>query len=51
MNFDFSEKTKGLQRRMQAFMDEFQIGTRAPQGTEVKMVKYVARNSQEGGFQ
>ena len=36
---------------MQAFMDEFQIGTRAPQGTEVKMVKYVARTSQEGGFQ
>ena len=36
---------------MQAFMDEFQICTRAPQGTEVKMVKYVARNSQEGGFQ
>jgi serine/threonine-protein kinase RsbW len=36
---------------MQAFMDEFQICPRAPQGTEVKMVKYVARNSQEGGFQ
>jgi serine/threonine-protein kinase RsbW len=36
---------------MQAFMDEFQICTRAPQGTEVKMVKYVARNSQEGGLQ
>lgn len=36
---------------MQAFMDEFQIGTRVPQGTEVKMVKYVARTSQEGGFQ
>ena len=36
---------------MQAFMDEFQICTRAPQGTEVKMVKYVARTSQEGGFQ
>jgi len=36
---------------MQTFMDEFQICTRAPQGTEVKMVKYVARNSQEGGFQ
>jgi len=36
---------------MQAFMDEFQICSRAPQGTEVKMVKYVARNSQEGGFQ
>ena len=36
---------------MQAFMDEFQICNRAPQGTEVKMVKYVARNSQEGGFQ
>jgi serine/threonine-protein kinase RsbW len=36
---------------MQAFMDEFQICTRAPQGTEVKMVKYVARASQEGGFQ
>jgi len=25
---------------MQAFMDEFQISRRAPQGTEVKMVKY-----------
>ena len=36
---------------MQAFMDEFQIRNRAPQGTEVKMVKYVARTSQEGGFQ
>lgn len=36
---------------MQAFMDEFQICTRAPQGTEVKMVKYVARNCQEGGLQ
>jgi len=36
---------------MQAFMDEFQICPRAPQGTEVKMVKYVARTSQEGGFQ
>ncbi len=36
---------------MQAFMDEFQICNRAPQGTEVKMVKYVARSSQEGGFQ
>ena len=36
---------------MQAFMDEFQIRARAPQGTEVKMVKYVARTSQEGGFQ
>jgi serine/threonine-protein kinase RsbW len=36
---------------MQAFMDEFQICTRAPKGTEVKMVKYVARTSQEGGFQ
>ena len=36
---------------MQAFMDEFQICPRAPQGTEVKMVKYVARSSQEGGFQ
>ena len=36
---------------MQAFMDEFQICNRAPQGTEVKMVKYVARTSQEGGFQ
>jgi serine/threonine-protein kinase RsbW len=36
---------------MQAFMDEFQICTRAPQGTEVKMVKYVARTSQEGGLQ
>jgi serine/threonine-protein kinase RsbW len=36
---------------MQAFMDEFQICNRAPHGTEVKMVKYVARTSQEGGFQ
>ncbi len=36
---------------MQAFMDEFQICNRAPQGTEVKMVKYVARTSQEGGLQ
>ena len=31
---------------MQAFMDEFQICTRAPKGTEVKMVKYVAKNSE-----
>ena len=36
---------------MQAFMDEFQICPRAPQGTEVKMVKYLAKTSQEGGFQ
>jgi serine/threonine-protein kinase RsbW len=28
---------------MQAFMDEFQISKRAPQGTEVKMVKYKAK--------
>ncbi len=30
---------------IQAFMDEFQIRTREPRGTEVKMVKYVARAS------
>jgi serine/threonine-protein kinase RsbW len=28
---------------IQAFMDEFQIRTLEPKGTEVKMVKYVAR--------
>ena len=28
---------------MQAFMDEFQISQREPQGTEVKMVKYKAK--------
>ena len=28
---------------MQAFMDEFQISPREPQGTEVKMVKYKAK--------
>ena len=28
---------------MQAFMDEFQISKRSPQGTEVKMVKYKAK--------
>jgi len=28
---------------MQAFMDEFQISRREPQGTEVKMVKYKAK--------
>jgi len=30
---------------IQAFMDEFQIRPRQPQGTEVKMVKYVAKHS------
>ena len=30
---------------MRAFMDEVQIRTRAPRGTEVKMVKYVAKAS------
>lgn len=30
---------------IQAFMDEFQIRAREPQGTEVKMVKYVAKAS------
>lgn len=30
---------------MQAFMDEFVIRPRQPQGTEVKMVKYVGKNS------
>jgi serine/threonine-protein kinase RsbW len=30
---------------MQAFMDEFQIRPRAPKGTEVKMVKYLGKNS------
>jgi serine/threonine-protein kinase RsbW len=30
---------------IQAFMDEFQLRTREPKGTEVKMVKYVARAS------
>jgi len=29
---------------MQAFMDEFVIRPRQPQGTEVKMVKYVGKN-------
>jgi len=28
---------------IQAFMDEFQMRTREPKGTEVKMVKYVAK--------
>jgi serine/threonine-protein kinase RsbW len=28
---------------MQAFMDEFKISKRSPQGTEVKMVKYKAK--------
>lgn len=28
---------------IQSFMDEFQIGKREPNGTEVKMVKYVAK--------
>ena len=28
---------------MQAFMDEFQISKREPQGTEAKMVKYKAK--------
>ena len=28
---------------MQAFMDDFQISKRSPQGTEVKMVKYKAK--------
>jgi serine/threonine-protein kinase RsbW len=31
---------------MQAFMDEFQISKREPQGTEVKMVKYKTKASQ-----
>ena len=30
---------------MQAFLDEFQISKRAPQGTEVKMVKYKPKES------
>ena len=30
---------------IQAFMDEFQIRPREPKGTEVKMVKYVAKTS------
>src|SRR5258708_29637593 len=30
---------------IQAFMDEFQIRSREPKGTEVKMVKYVAKAS------
>ena len=30
---------------IQAFMDEFQLRTREPKGTEVKMVKYVAKAS------
>jgi serine/threonine-protein kinase RsbW len=30
---------------IRAFMDEFHIGQREPKGTEVKMVKYVARAS------
>jgi serine/threonine-protein kinase RsbW len=28
---------------IQAFMDEFRIGPREPQGTEVKMVKYLGK--------
>jgi len=28
---------------MRAFMDEFQVRPREPQGTEVKMVKYLAK--------
>lgn len=30
---------------IQAFMDEFQIRPKQPQGTEVKMVKYVGKSS------
>jgi serine/threonine-protein kinase RsbW len=30
---------------MQAFLDEFQISKRSPQGTEVKMVKYKPKES------
>src|SRR5262249_1794352 len=30
---------------IQAFMDEFQIRPREPKGTEVKMVKYVGKDS------
>jgi len=30
---------------IQAFMDEFQLRAREPLGTEVKMVKYLAKNS------
>lgn len=30
---------------IQAFMDEFQIRAREPKGTEVKMVKYMAKSS------
>ena len=30
---------------IQAFMDEFQLRSREPKGTEVKMVKYVAKAS------
>lgn len=30
---------------IQAFMDEFQLRPREPKGTEVKMIKYVAKNS------
>jgi serine/threonine-protein kinase RsbW len=32
---------------IQAFMDEFQIRTREPKGTEVKMVKYVGKATKE----
>ena len=31
---------------MQAFMDEFQIRPRQPQGTEVRMVKYLGKHNQ-----
>jgi serine/threonine-protein kinase RsbW len=30
---------------IQAFVDEFQIGSREPAGTEVRMVKYLAKAS------
>lgn len=33
---------------MQAFMDEFEIRPREPKGTEVKMVKYQAKDRQGG---
>jgi serine/threonine-protein kinase RsbW len=34
---------------MQTFMDEFQVRPRQPSGTEVRMVKFMNKNNDEGG--
>lgn len=34
---------------MQTFMDEFQVRPRQPSGTEVRMVKFINKNGDEGG--